>query len=77
MAADPVVVVIAADPRRTGRAFEGMRIAAGIVGSETPVAVVLRGPAAHLLDADTEDLVDGDEVATVRDALRRLGVPFH
>jgi len=31
----------------------------------------------HLLDADTEDLVDGDDIARFRGALQRMGVPVH
>jgi len=34
-----------------------------------------RGPPVHLLDADTDDLVDADDVAKFRDNLKRLGVP--
>jgi hypothetical protein len=70
-------VVIAADPRITGRAFEAMRIGVGVVAGENEVTFVLRGPAVHLLDADTDDLVDGDDIAKFRDNLKRLGVPFH
>jgi hypothetical protein len=74
---DPVLVLISADPRRSGRAFEAMRIGVGIVAGENAVTFVLTGPAAHLLDADTDDLVDGDDIAKFRDNLKRLGVPFH
>ena len=73
----PVLVVIAADPRSSHRAFEAMRIGIGIVAGENDVTFVLRGPALHLLDADTDDLVDGDEIARFRESLKRLGVPFH
>jgi hypothetical protein len=73
----PVLVVIAADPRSSHRAFEAMRIGVGIVAGENEVTFVLRGPAVHLLDADTDDLVDGDDIAKFRDNLKRLGVPFH
>jgi hypothetical protein len=73
----PVVVVIGADPRVTGRAFEAMRIGVGVVAGENEVTFVLRGPAVHLLDADTDDLVDGDDIAKFRDNLKRLEVPFH
>jgi hypothetical protein len=73
----PVLVVIAADPRASHRAFEAMRIGVGVVAGENQVTFVLRGPAVHLLDADTDDLVDGDEIAKFRDTLKRLGVPFH
>lgn len=53
-----------------------MRIALGIVAGETPVDIVLTGPAVHLLDEDTDDLVDGDDIAKFRGALKKLGVPF-
>jgi hypothetical protein len=59
----PVLVVIAADPRSSHRAFEAMRIGVGVVAGENDVTFVLRGPAVHLLDADTDDLVDGDDIA--------------
>jgi hypothetical protein len=73
----PVLVVIAADPRTSGRAFEAMRIGIGVVAGENEVTFLLRGPAVHLLDGDTDDLVDGDDIAKFRDNLKRLGVPFH
>jgi hypothetical protein len=73
----PVVVVISADPRVSHRANEAMRIGLGVVAGENEVVVVLRGPAVHLLDEDTDDLVDGDEIAKFRASLRSLGVPFH
>jgi hypothetical protein len=73
----PVLVVIAADPRTSHRAFEALRIGVGVVAGENEVTFVLRGPAVHLLDADTDDLVDGDDIAKFRDNLRRLGVPLH
>jgi hypothetical protein len=76
-AAAPVLVLISTDPRASGRAFEAMRIGVGVVAGENEVAFVLAGPAVHLLDADTDDLVDGDDVAKFRESLRRLGVPFH
>jgi hypothetical protein len=77
VADEPVVVLISQDPRTTGRAFEAMRIGVGIVAGENDVTFVLSGPAVHLLDADTDDLVDGDDVAKFRANLKRLGVPFH
>ena len=73
----PVLVVISADPRTTGRAFEAMRIGVGVVAGENEVTFVLRGPAVHLLDGDTDDLVDGDDIAKFRANLRSVGVPFH
>jgi hypothetical protein len=73
----PVVVLISLDPRTSHRAFEAMRIGVGIVAGENAVTFVLTGPAAHLLDADTDELVDGDDVGKFRESLRGLGVPFH
>lgn len=77
VAADPVLVVISLDPRTSGRANEAMRIGLGVVAGENAVTFVLTGPAVHLLDADTDDLVDGDDVAKFRKNLKALGVPFH
>jgi hypothetical protein len=77
VADEPVLVLITQDPRVTGRAFEAMRIGVGIVAGENEVTFVLAGPAVHLLDGDTDDLVDGDDVAKFRANLKRLGVPFH
>ena len=73
----PVLVVISADPRSSHRANEAMRIGLGIVSGENDVTFVLIGPAAHLLDEDTDALVDGDDIAKFRGSLRALGIPFH
>jgi hypothetical protein len=74
---EPVLVLISCDPRASGRAFEAMRIGVGVVAGENAVTFVLVGPAVHLLDADTDDLVDGDDIAKFRENLKRLGIPFH
>ena len=73
----PVLVLISADPRESHRANEAMRIALGIVSGENEVTIVLTGPALHLLDEDTDDLVDGDDIAKFRANLRAVEVPFH
>jgi hypothetical protein len=73
----PVLVLISVDPRESHRANEAMRIALGVVSGENEVTIVLTGPAVHLLDADTDDLVDGDDIAKFRNNLRAVGVPFH
>ena len=54
-----------------------MRIALGVIAGENDVTIVLTGPAAHLLDADTDDLVDGDDIAKFRANLKKLDIPFH
>jgi hypothetical protein len=73
----PVLVVISEDPRASHRANEAIRIALGVVAGENEVTVVLTGPAVHLLDEDTDDLVDCDDIAKFRAALKKLDVPFH
>jgi hypothetical protein len=76
-AAAPVVVIISTDPRASHRAAEAMRIGLGVVASERAATFVLAGPGVHLLDANTDGLVDGDDVARFRTELRKLGVPLH
>ncbi|MFQ5898012.1 MAG: DsrE family protein [Candidatus Methylomirabilia bacterium] len=73
----PVLILISEDPRASGRAFEAMRIALGVVAGQNDVTIVLTGPAVHLLDANTDDLVDGDDIAKFRENLKRLDIPFH
>lgn len=73
----PTLVVISEDPRVSHRANEAMRIALGVVAGDNEVRVVLTGPAVHLLDEDTDDLIDGDDIAKFRASLKKLGVPFH
>ena len=73
----PVVVLIAEDPRVSHRANEALRIGLGIVAGENEVVFVLRGPAVQLLAEDTDELVDGDDIARFRANLKALGVPFH
>jgi predicted peroxiredoxin len=73
----PVLVLISEDPRASHRAHEAMRIALGVAASDNDVSIVLSGDAAHLLDDDTDDLVDGDDVQKVRASLKKLGIAFH
>ena len=74
---EPVIVVISVDPRISHRANEGMRIGLGIVSGENEVTFILTGAGAHLLDADTDDLEDGDDIAKFRANLKQLDIPFH
>ncbi len=73
----PTLVLISEDPRVSHRGNEAMRIALGIVAGDNEVRIVLSGPAVHLLDEDTDELVDGDDIAKFRASLKKLGVPFH
>jgi predicted peroxiredoxin len=76
-AGPPVIVLISTDPRSSHRANEAMRIGLGIVAGENDVVFVLLGAGVHLLDEDTDELVDGDDIAKFRANLKSLGVPFH
>jgi hypothetical protein len=76
-AGPPVIVLISTDPRSSHRANEAMRIGLGIVAGENDVVFVLLGAGVHLLDEDTDELVDGDDIAKFRENLKRLEVPFH
>jgi hypothetical protein len=69
-----VLIVIGEDPRSSHRANEALRIALGIAAGDTPVTLVLLGPAVHLLDEDAEDLVDGDDIVRFRASLGGLDV---
>jgi hypothetical protein len=73
----PVLLLISSDPRQSHRAFEAMRIGVGVVAGENEVTFILTDGAVHLLDDDTDDLVDGDDIAKFRGSLRTLGIPFH
>ena len=72
-----MLLLISEDPRVSHRANEAMRIALGVVAGENEVSIVLAGSGAHLLDEDTDELVDGDDIAKIRASLRKLGIPFH
>jgi hypothetical protein len=41
------------------------------------VTFVLVDGADHLLDDDTDPLVDGDDIAKFRTTLREMAIPFH
>jgi hypothetical protein len=73
----PVLVVISEDPRVSPRASEALRIALGVAAGDTPLRIALLGGAARLLEGDTDDLVDGDDIARFRSGLRGLEVPLH
>jgi hypothetical protein len=69
-----VLIIIGEDPRSSHRGNEALRIALGLAAGDTPVTIVLLGPAVHLLDEDPDDLVDGDDIARFRASLGGLDV---
>lgn len=72
----PILILISADPKTTHRANEALRIALGILAGENDVTIVLRDKAIALLDEDTDDLVDGDDIAKHVATLKKLGQAF-
>jgi hypothetical protein len=68
-----VLVAIGADPETSHRANEAVRIALGIVAGENEVAIALLGPAARILAAGAEDLVDGEDTQKHLATLKKLG----
>src|SRR5262249_12162134 len=73
----PVLVIVSEDPRVSHRANEAIRIALGVGAGQNPVQVRFGGPPVHPPGEDTDDLVDGDDIAKFRAALKKLGIPFH
>lgn len=73
----PTLVIISPDPRVSHRANEALRIALGVLAGENQVSIVLAGAAVHLLDEDTDELVDGDDIAKYRASLKKMGIVFH
>jgi sulfur relay (sulfurtransferase) DsrF/TusC family protein len=73
----PVLILISADPHTSHRANEALRIALGILAGENEVRIILRDRAAAALEEDTDDLVDGDDIARHLSTLVKLGQAFH
>jgi len=56
-----VMIVVMADPRKSGRAAEAVRIAAGVGGWEkVAVTLCLAGEARRVLGETVDDLVNGE-----------------
>jgi hypothetical protein len=77
VAAEHVLVVVGADPERSHRANEAVRIALGILAGENDVTLVLLGPAAKILSPEIEDYVDGEDTLKHVATLKKLGQSFH
>jgi hypothetical protein len=77
VAAEHVLVLVAADPEVSHRANEAVRIALGILAGENDVTLVLLGPAAKVLGPEIEDYVDGEDTVKHVATLKKLGQTFH
>jgi hypothetical protein len=77
VAAQPILVVVSADPETSHRANEAVRIALGLRAGENAVTLVLLGPAAKVLSPQVEEYVDGEDTLRHVATLRKLGQVFH
>lgn len=75
-AADTLVMLIYADPAKTGLTAEALRMAMGLGTGRLAVRVVLMGPAAGVLTDEVDDLVDGELIENHLDVLADWGTPF-
>jgi hypothetical protein len=74
----PILMVVSADPRESGRAAEAVRIAAGVgAWKKADITLYLRGPAVLVLDEAAEDLPDGDHYVRYLPLLRDWGRPVY
>jgi hypothetical protein len=73
-----ILLVIAEDPRASGRPAEAVRIAAGVgAWKKVEVALYLRGAAVRLLGEDAAELVEGESYARYLPLLARAGAPVY
>jgi hypothetical protein len=71
-----VAVVIRANPAKTHRAVEALRIALGLSAGEHSVTVFLLGQAPLLLTRDLDHVIDADILEKYLPSLQQLSVPF-
>ncbi|MEW6247344.1 MAG: DsrE family protein [Nitrospirota bacterium] len=71
-----VAVVIRANPTKTHRAVEALRIALGLSAGEHSVTVFLLGQAPLLLTQDLDHVIDADILEKYLPSLQQLSVPF-
>lgn len=72
-----LLVVIYADPEKSGLTAEALRIAMGLGAGRRTLQVVLMGPATKVLGDDVDDLVDGEMIENHLDVFEEWGTPFH
>lgn len=71
-----VAVVIHANPTKTHRAVEALRIALGLSSGEHAVTVFLLGQAPLLLTENLDHVIDADILEKYLPSLQQLGTPF-
>jgi hypothetical protein len=69
-----VLIIVAGDPRSSGRPAEAVRIAAGVgTWQRVEIALYLRGEAARVLGESTDELVDETDYARYWPVLAESG----
>ena len=71
-----IVVVIQADPRKSGRAVEALRIALGLGTADNPMTVVLLNQASLLLSTELDEVVDVEILEKHLPVFKELNIPF-
>lgn len=71
-----LLVLIYADPEKSGLTAEALRIAMGLGTGRRRLTLVLMGPAAKVLGPDLDDLVDGEMIENHLDVFAEWGTPF-
>lgn len=72
-----LLVVVYADPEKSGLAAEALRMAMGLGTGRRTLQVVLMGPAVQVLTPDVDELVDGEMIENHLDVFAEWGTPFH
>src|SRR5436305_5547868 len=73
-----VLFIITSDPRRSGKASEAIRIAAGVSAwRKTNVSVYLRDDAVLALSDETADFINEDSYTRYLPMLAELGHPIY
>ena len=73
---DSLVMLIYADPAKSGLTAEALRMAMGLGTGSRTVRVVLMGPAARVLTPDVDELVDGEMMENHLGIFADWGTPF-
>jgi hypothetical protein len=68
-----VLVIVAADPRRSDRALEGLRMSAGVALANNEVEVAMTGEARRYLGSECASLPEGGRAVNLLGALAELG----
>lgn len=72
-----LLLLIYADPEKSGLTAEALRMGMGLGTGNRTVQVVLMGPAARVLTEEVDELVDGEMIENHLEVFEDWGTPFH